>query len=506
MINDLHLMTTHRLDFSQPKGLVSLFFVELWERFGFYAVQSVLVLYLTKAFGFSDDAAYDTFSATAAFIFASPFIGGYIADKWLGYRQSILLGSVILIIGYWLLIVPSATTFYWALALLIIGNGFFKGCISTLLGTLYHENDPRRDGGFTIFYMGINIGSFIAPPICGVASVSLGWSYVFGFAGAGLVIALITAVLTFRTLKDKGLAPKQSIKRLWGFKINPLVPTVLGSLVVAFLLSRVIHSAQIANLVFCVCALACVAVVFVISMRLKGHDRSNMLVLSVLVVFSILFWAMYNQTYSSLTLFTDRIVDRTVFGYEIPTQFFQSVNPFFIIALTPFFVMLWTRLALKHSFFSSPSVKFTLALMSMAIAYFVLVVGIHFANASGQVSSFWLVLSYFLQTAGELMLSPIGLSLVTELAPKNYRSMMMGGWFLSISVGYSLGDYLAKFTSIPDALISSKSTLIMLPYYSHAFMLFFIITAVVGVLLACLVPSLNRATYSDKRLAAMNLG
>lgn len=496
-------MTATRKAFSQPKGLVSLFFVEMWERFGFYAVQTVLVLYLTKSFGFSDDMAYDTFSATAAFIFASPFIGGYIADKWLGYRQSILLGAVILIVGYWLLMVPSKATFYWALGLLIVGNGFFKGCISTLLGTLYHDNDPRRDGGFTIFYMGINIGSFIAPPISGFVSESLGWSYVFGFAGMGLVIALITALVSFGALGTKGLPPEQKVITIKGIVVKPLLPTLIGSLIATVLVAAVIHNALIANGVFSLCALACVVVVFVISMRLKGHERSNMLVLSVLVVFSILFWAMYNQTFSSLTLFTDRIVDRHVLGYEIPTAMFQSVNPFFIVALTPVFVLLWNRLALKHSVFSSPSVKFTLAILGMALAYLVLVIGVRYPNSHGQVGVSWLIFSYFLQTASELMISPIGLSLVTELAPKKYQSMMMGGWFLSISVGYSLGDYLAKFTSIPADLIASKAVAVMLPYYAHAFLLFFAITGVVGLLLWCLVPALNRATFSDKRLAAM---
>lgn len=482
--------------FSQPKGLSSLFFIELWERFGFYALQAVLILYLTKKFGFSDDLAYDVFSATTSFMYATLFIGGYIADRWIGYRHSILLGAAILAAGYWLMMVPNQTTFYWALALLTVGNGFFKGCISTLLGTLYGENDSRRDGGYTIFYMGINIGSFIAPVIAGVVSEAWGMSFVFGFAGAGLVISMVIALLTFKTLGNKGLPPKPGCK--------PLLWVLLGSFFAVLLLAIVIRNATMANVLFSVAMLACAVAVTCIALRLKGHERSNMIVLIVLVLFSMLFWAIYTQTFSSLTLFTDRVIDRQLWGYDIPAAMFQSVNPFFIIVLTPVFVVLWNKVARQKSVFASPSVKFFMAIAGMALAYLVLAVGVYYHDASGHVSMFWLNLSYFFQTAAELMLSPIGLSLISELAPEQYRGMMMGGWFLSISAGYSMGDYLAKFTSIPTDLISHKSVLNMLPYYSHAFIVFFAIAAIVSVILLCLVPILNKATYSDKRRAAMN--
>lgn len=487
--------------FAQPKGLTSLFLVELWERFGFYAVQAVLVLYLTKALGFSDEHAYDVFSASTAFVYASPFVGGYLADRWLGYRQSILLGACILALGYWLLMVPQHPAFYWALALLIVGNGFFKSCISTLLGTLYGENDPRRDGGYTIFYMGINLGSFLSPMISGLVAESLGWPFVFGFAGCGLVIALVVAVLTFKTLGDKGLPPVTA-HRGWR---SPLFVILLGCVFAVWLLGEILSNAQMANLFFSVGVIACVLTVLVIAFRLKGYERSNMVVLTILVLFSILFWAMYTQTFSSIALFTDRIIDRHFGHYVIPTAMFQSVNPFFIVALTPVFVIFWHYVAKNNSVFASPSVKFTFALAGMALSYLLLWLVVSFPNSHGQVAMGWLVLAYFIQTAAELMLSPIGLSLVSELAPEKYRGMMMGGWLLSISGGYSLGDYLAKMTSIPTDVLNHSSPLAMLPYYSHAFSVFFGLTAGVSLLLACLIPSLNRATYSDKRRAAMQL-
>ncbi len=491
-------------NFSQPQGLMPLFFIELWERFGFYAVQAVLVLYLVKSFGFSDDAAYDTFSATAAFLYASPFLGGYLADKYLGYRQAIFLGAVLLILGYWLLMVPTAMTFYWALALLIVGNGFFKGCISTLLGTLYGENDPRRDGGYTIFYMGINTGSLLAPVVSGLVSVSLGWPFVFGFAGGGLVVALMIAVWAFKGFGDKGLAPVRKLSIVAGITIKPLYPILIGCVIVTLLMAKILHNAQLANNLFMVVAIVCVLAVFVLAFRLKGYERSNMMVLSILIVFAILFWAMFMQMFSSLTLFTDRIVDRVYFGHQIHASMFQSIEPFFIIALTPFFVVLWNRLGRKKSKLSSPSMKFTLALLVMALAYLLLVIAIKFHDAVGQISALWLVVFYFLFTVAELLLSPIGLSLVSELAPKRYRGMMMGGWFLSISMGFSLGDFLAKFTSIPTEMIAQKTILTMLPYYSHAFTVFFGLTAVVGLVLFLLVPRLNKATYNDQRLAAIH--
>lgn len=484
----------------QPKALAPLFFVELWERFGFYAVQGVLVLYLTKAFGFSDDKGYDIFSVAAALLYASPFIGGYLADRILGYRRSILIGAIFLMLGYWCLIVRSEIFFYWSLAFLIIGNGFFKSCISTLLGTLYSDPDPRRDGGFTIFYMGINIGSFLGPLASGYLMEHQGWPWVFAAAGLGLLIAFGIALATFKMLGDKGLPPEKM-----RHSSKPTLLVLAGALLTVLVLGFFMHNAEVANIIFVICVFACILGVIVLAFRCQGQEKTNMLILIILTIFSIIFWALYNQTFSSLSLFTDRIINRHIFGITIPTANFQSVNPFFIIVLTPIFVRLWYVVDKNHHWLSYPASKFAGALWLMALGYFVLVLGIMMHHTNGMVSMFWLNFSYFLQTVGELMISPIGLSVVTELAPEKYRGMMMGAWFLSIAGGYSVGDYLAKFSSVPsDQMAKSIPVLQMLHYYSHAFTLFFALTVVGALLLTALIPLLNRALDGHRKPGIAN--
>ena len=489
----------HNLIGDQPKALAPLFMVELWERFGFYVIQGILVLYLSKVFHLSDSDSYSIFSLASAFMYATPFIGGYIADRILGYRHSILIGSILLALGYWALILQVMNLFYLAIGFIVVGNGFLKSCISTLVGLLYTQNDPRRDAGYTIFYMGINIGSLLAPLMSGYVSQRLGWGFVFGFTGAGLVIAFFTALLAFKLLGKKGLPPRASPVQWHAISFSKKWFVALGTVIAILLVGWLVKNHHLANMVTLVVWVLFVASLSLLIFYCKGQERKNMFALMAFLFFSIIFWAIYMQCFSSVNLFTDRIVDRHLFGYEIPTVTFQSIDPFFIVTLTFVFARVWPYVNRKRLWLASGAAKFCVALGLLGLAFFVLLAGIFFHYANGTVNMLWVVLSYFLQAAGELCLSPIGLALVSELAPEHYRGMMMGAWMLSISAGYSLGNVLSQSSSVPEALLHTGNVMLMEGYYTHAFTIFASLAAVSCIVLFFLTPSINRILPKSRK-------
>lgn len=475
------------LTHKQPSGLKCLFFVEMWERFGFYCVQALLVLFLTKAYHFKDTQAYDLFSAASALIYATPVIGGYLADKILGFRRAVLFGTILYTIGYFLLATTKTTLIYPALALLICGNGFFKSCVSSLLGTLYHDNDPRRDSGFTIFYMGINIGSVASPIICTWLAMQYGWGYGFAAAGVGMLFCLTFIAFGFKTLGNHGLPPqKNSNKTYFGFSRQALV--ILGVLVALAFFTFLMHHSHLVDQAFNIFSIITLIVILTITFRYPREQRNKMLVLITLMVFSVLFWAAYTQMFTSLTLFTDQIVNRQFLGWTVPTAMFQSVNPFFIITLSPFLAMLWIRLNGTRADFSAPA-KFALAIILMSVAFLILPIGIQLAAKNGLVSMAWINSSYFLITVGELCLSPVGLSIVTVLAPAEITGMMMGVWFLCLADAYALGGYLADLTSIPSNVTDPA---IMGKIYGHVYTKLGLATLALGLVLMLLTPKLRK--------------
>lgn len=482
-------LTNNANAYKQPVGLYSMFFVELWERFGFYCVQSLLVLFLSKAYNYSDAQSYDIFSAYSALIFATPVIGGYLADKVLGFRYAVYLGGLLYIIGYFTLATGDKHLFHFALSLLICATGFFKSCISSLVGTLYEDNDPRRDSGFTIFYMGINIGSFLSPIICTWAATTYGWGYGFALAGIGMIIGMITAWLGFKKINTKGLPPEpELLKRKIFLGISTGIWVLIGTTIAVTLGGFLIQHAKLVihalNIFSAIVAIA----LFVITFRYQGTQRNKLLVLLILTIISIFFWAFYNQTFSSLTLFTDRIVDRHFFQWVVPTAMFQSVNPFFIIVLSPVLATLWIKLNLEKSIFTTPA-KFACANILMGLSFLLLPFAIkHFAHPDGTIAMTWLNLCYFLQTVGELFISPIGLAMITALAPKDLSGFMMGIWFLASAAAYSIGDYLADLTNIPSNITDIHT---ISNIYSHVFNKFGLIMLLVGIVFCFAIPKLN---------------
>lgn len=479
----------------QPSGLYVLFLTELWERFGFYCVQSLLVLFLTKAYHFSDTQTYATFAAFSALIYATPVIGGYIADKWIGYQRAIIVGSVLYIIGYFALATTSRSLFYFALAFLVAGNGFFKGCVSTLLGTLYQKNDPRRDGGFTIFYMGINIGSLISPILSTAVAMRFGWGYGFALAGVGIIIGLITLLAGLQKMEGQGLPPNPaylSARLFLGLSREFFI--YFAILAVTFLVSIILHYGNVVVHGVDIFIIATLLTILGLAFRYDPVQRNKMLIMTILIGFAILFWALYFQIWSSITLFTQRIVDRHLFGWTVPTGMISAIEAFFIIILSPIFAALWTKLSVLKLDFSRP-IKFSLGLILIGIAFLTLSFSTHFAQASGEVGFGWIPLTFFLVACGELCLSPIGLSMITELAPKNLRGMLMGVWFLSLSAGYSFGDYLSNLTSIPKDITTPAQ---MSPIYVHMFHKFGLISLLCGIGLVALSPMLKKMIEKDK--------
>lgn len=471
----------------QPRGLYNLFFVEMWERYGFYSVQLLFALYLTKVCHFSDCQAYDLFSAYSALIYATPVIGGYLADKYIGFRHAIFLGGFLYLIGYILLAFGNHNQFFIALALLISGNGFFKSCVSSLLGTLYSDNDPRRDSGFTIFYMGINFGSAFAPLITTYLSTNYGWSYGFASAGIGMIIAIITFYFGLKSLDRHGLPPNNNeFAKKKFFGINATYILYFSVIVFIALISLLIQHSKLVDRVFELFSILVIALVIGITLRQKPEQRSKMLVMITLIIFSMIFWALYAQFYSTYALFIDRVVDRHIFQWTIPTGYILSLEGFLIILFSPILAFIWLKLAAARHNPSSPF-KFSLGLILIGISFLTISLSVLFANSSGLTNIWWVIFSFVLLVFGELFLSPTGLSMITTLTPPKYTGMMMGVWFLSISAGFSIGDFIEDKMNVPKQITDIH---VISHIYSHGFWILGWSAIVIGGVLLAFSPKL----------------
>jgi proton-dependent oligopeptide transporter, POT family len=433
---------------NHPKGLYTLFFTEMWERFSYYGMRALLILYMTRQILYGDTEAYGIYAAYGALVYATPFLGGVIADQILGYRRSIILGAVLMAIGHFLMAFESELFFFSALSFLIIGNGFFKPNISSMVGGLYKPGDSRRDGGFTIFYMGINLGAFLSPLACGLLGELLGWHYGFGLAGVGMVIGLIVFVRGQRHFdKSNGAPPKpENLNKVVFAGISREVLVYVLTFLVVPVIGLLIWNYHLMTWFLTPFAVVVFFGLLVMSFTFQKVERQRIWVILILAFFSIAFWAFFEQAGSSITLFTANNVDRFVFGFEIPTSVFQSVNPLFIIIFAPIFAALWVALAKKNKE-PNTTVKFALGLIQLGLGFGVFVLGAAFAGDNGMVAIWFLVFGYLLHTTGELCISPVGLSMVTKLAPARLVGMVMGAWFLSFSMAQHLGGVVAKYTS-----------------------------------------------------------
>lgn len=405
-----------------PKGLYLLFLVEMWERFSYYGMRALIVLYMVQTLMFSTQKAGNIYGLYTGFVYLTPLLGGFIADRFLGQRKCISIGAIFMACGLFLLAFGPKSLFLFSLFLMVCANGFFKANISSVLGLLYKDKNEQKDAAFTIFYMGINLGAFLSPLVCGTLAVKYGFEWGFASAGFGMLIGLVLyKIFETKLLGDKGLKPYKT--------------------------SQVANDKESLN---------------------ENIQKERLTSLICLMLFTIPFWICFEQAGSSLTLFAQYQTNRLILGHEIPTGYFQSLNPLYIITLAPLMSALWEKLRKKQKEPSSVE-KFSIALFLMFCAY-VLMSFAGFFSQTSQVSPLWLVVVYLIMTLSELCLSPIGLSLVSKLAPAKFLSLMMGCWFLTSFFGNTLsGIWGGKYQNLgplqlflPLAILSLVSLILLL--------------------------------------------
>jgi proton-dependent oligopeptide transporter, POT family len=436
--------------FGHPKGLSTLFFTEMWERFSYYGIRPLLVLFMTAAlfdggFGFDRETASAIVGIYAACVYLASLPGGWIADRWLGLRRAIWYGGVFIALGH-LAIALSAVfaqaTFFLGLIFIVIGTGLLKPNISAIVGDLYPEGGARRDAGFSIFYMGINIGALAAPLITGYLGERVGWHYGFGAAGVGMVIGLITYRLRAQpTLGTIGLEPSVSKHEQDKVKRYVMIGVALIAVVVALPMLGIVTINPVAVASRMRDVMLGMAVLYFLYLfflaGLTTDEKKRVAVIVVLFVFATIFWSAFEQAPTSLNLFARDFTDRTLFGWETPTLWLQSVNSLFVIIFAPIFAMMWVALERRGKNPSSPG-KFAFGLFFAGLGFLVMVSAANRVLDSGgalKVSMMWLTMSYLLQTFGELALSPVGLSSMTKLAPRKFVGQMMGVWFMAAALG-----------------------------------------------------------------------
>ncbi|TXK47670.1 peptide MFS transporter [Pontibacter qinzhouensis] len=439
------------VDSKHPRSLYMLFFTEMWERFSYYGMRALLTLYLITevsagGLGWSAADATQLYGIYTGLVYVTPVIGGYLADKYLGFRSAVFIGGIIIALGHGALAIEAMPSFYTGLGLLIIGTGFFKPNISSMVGQLYPEGSKLKDSAYTIFYMGINLGAFFGALICGYLGEKVGWHWGFGAAGIGMLLGLVQFYIGQNQLGSIGLKPAPVDKTKAVMPKEPLTKV----------------------------------------------ERDRLIVILALSFFSILFWLAFEQAGSSMNIFAYKYTDRYIdfLDFEVPATWFQSVNSFFIFTLAPFFSMLWVFLSKKKLNPAGPY-KFAIALVLLALGFVVLVVGassIPKGAETAGVSMFWLVFAYMLHTMGELCLSPVGLSFVNKLSPLRLVGLMFGVWFGASAIGNYLGGALAGMIEY----MSQTQTM------SNFFLIFVSIAAVSALILFLFGKKLEKLMHGIK--------
>ena len=459
--------------FGHPKGLMTLFFTEMWERFSYYGMRALLILFMTTAvvdggLGFDDKTSGAVYGLYSMGVYLLALPGGWLADRILGLKKSVWYGGIIITLGHFTMAFPGlvslfgtetlektvtspldTNSFYLGLILIVLGTGLLKPNISSIVGKLYPDGSSKRDAGFSIFYMGINLGALFAPIACSTLAI-YDWHLGFGLAGFGMLLGLVQYKLTNKHLEGIGeevvaITPEEKQKRSKMIKMASLI-FGLVALVTILIFQGVIAidasaMAAASNNVIAIVALLYFGYLIFFG-GLDNDERKKVGVIAILFLFSAMFWSGFEQAGSSLNLFADRFTDRTVLGWEIPTGYFQSINSLFIIIFAPIFGAMWIWLGRRNLEPSSP-LKFAFGLILLGVGFFVMYFATKIA-ASGQLAApTWLIVTYLFHTFGELSLSPVGLSLTTKLAPKKYTGQMMGMWFLSVALGNLIAGRIA---------------------------------------------------------------
>ena len=494
-----------------PRGLGLLFMTEMWERFSFYGMRALLTLYLVNALQWDTPSAANLYGTYTMSVYVTPIIGGYLADRFIGTRRSLVIGSIVISLGHFTLAFPGMTTFYVGLGLIIIGTGFFKSNVSTMVGQIYHEGDPRRDSGFTIFYMGINLGAFLGPIVCGglAQSSRFGWHYGFAAAGVGMILGLIVylwgrdkylpGIGVAASRRDPATRASSASHVTSDPGSNAVTHALVGAVgggVVGWLLGG-------GNLLGMMMGVVIGAALGISMLGSRGEERRRVIALFIVVFFVIFFWAAYEQTGSSMNLFADKNTDLNVWSFQVPSSWFQSVNPFVILIFAPIFAAVWTALG-RAGREPSTALKMVLGLALLATGFLFMVLGGERADTGVLVSPFWLVAAYTFHTWGELCLSPVGLSYVTKVAPVRFASLLMGVWFLANAAANKIAGALAAYTPTPGepprAPASGIGGVIQsMAQTNHGFYMIFVIAGFgAAAIMLLFVPLLKSLTRSVK--------
>lgn len=473
-------MTQESQILGHPKGLFYLFFAELWERFSYYGMRALLTLYMVQEFfswmtdeAYREEVSFGIFAAYGSLVYATPVLGGMIADRYIGFKKSIMLGGILMALGHFFMafyfekdvlgfsfVSINNFFFYAALALLIVGNGFFKPNISTMVGRLYPEGDNRRDSGFTIFYMGINAGAFLAPLICGWLGYAYGWHYGFGAAGIGMIAGLFFFA---KGMKDgvfgtNGDQPEAYLnKKMYGirtdyfFYLVALLMVPISAFLVKYNAMEIFEGFQLHSSILSVLGIVILGIIVKKMTELSKMEVFRLISILALTLFITVFWSFFELAGTAITLFAERNVNLSLMNASQT----NAINPGYIIFLAIPFSMMWVYLSKTQRNPITP-IKFALGILQLGLGFIVFAMSAQFMDEAGRTPFMFLMIGYLLLTTGELFISPIGLSKVTELSPKSMTAFMMGVYFLSSSYAHYISGVIAKLTTSPESGVAPE--------------------------------------------------
>jgi len=490
-----------------PKGLYFLFFTEMWERFSYYGMRAIFILFMTKILLMKDADASEIYGSYTGLVYLTPLLGGYLCDQFLGNRRSIIIGGFLMALGQFFMFLSASNggelgiTLMWTgLTSLIIGNGFFKPNISTMVGQLYPANDRRIDSAFTIFYMGINLGAFFSPLVCG--SMDFKWGFLS--ACIGMLIGLVAFIMFQKQylITEEGKEIGLPVKKM----DMKSIMMVLGSIAIIFFMlnfKQMFKSNFEIISYFIYGAMIIMPILIFSDKSLSKIEKNRIVVIFILAFFVIFFWGAFEQAGASLTLFADRQTERTLFGWEMPASYFQSINPLSVIILAPVFTIIWGFMYARKLEPSSP-MKMAIGLALVALGYVVIAIAVKGLGVEDKVSMWWLIALYVIHTMGELCLSPIGLSMVSKLAPLRLSSLMMGTWFLANAAANKFAGTLSALIP-PTAGAEASADPIVYPTFLgyqitnlyEFFMLFIVMTGVSAGILFLLSSWLQKMQHND---------
>jgi len=471
--------------FKQPKAFYLIFSIELWERFGYYGLQGIMAVYLVKMLGLSEADSITLFSSFSALVYGFVAIGGWLGDKVLGSKRVIVLGAIVLALGYSFVAYSGHDIFwvYLGMATIAVGSGLFKANPSSLLSTCYEKDDPRLDGAFTMYYMSVNIGSFFSMLATPWLAATYGWSVAFSLSVVGMLITLLNFMFCRKWVKRQGSKPD-----FQPLQFKKLLMVLVGVAVLVFISSWLLHNQTIARLVLAVVSVGIIIVFAKETFGMQGIARRKMIVAFILMLEAIVFFVLYSQMPTSLNFFAIHNVNHDLLGINFQPEQFQALNPFWIMVASPILAAIYTKggdkMPMPH--------KFAIGMVLCSCAFLVLPWGATMASEQGIVSVNWLVLSYALQSIGELMISGLGLAMVAQLVPQRLMGFIMGAWFLTTAAAAIIAGYVAGLTAVPATDITDSHA--SLAIYSHVFMQIGIATGVIALLMLLTASKLHRMT------------